>query len=424
MGINNTGDIYKGFVIGEEGQPGRLYSTAYGVYITGEGVYNAPERDAEMVVIPGRNGSFYKDNKRFNNTILTYKAGMFGNDQTDFAEGIKNFRNAMALRQGYYKLYDDYNPDEFRMAVYKGGLDINPVSMSKAGTFDITFECKPQRYLKTGDTYYSITNNQSLTNQGKFPCYPLISFSASGSGTIGIGSQTIQVINEAIGNTPLSLTKSVMSYNGSSYYETITINNPGVMNNGDAFTVRGASGYIRDLADSNVTSLSYASGQGLAYGGYSISSKYIDYQLSDDAGATFTKGTSATVTKTASAVISQTGYSDATQNITLTLSYNGSSTITVSWTVSSPSHVLLRVVESLSNYFGTAASTISALAGATVYIDLEIGEAYKLINGLPVSVNNYVNLGSIIPNLSTGTSTITYSNTITNFKMKPRWFII
>ena len=310
------------------------------------------------------------------------------------------------------------------MAVYKGGLDINPVSMSKAGTFDITFECKPQRYLKTGDTYYSITNNQSLTNQGKFPCYPLISFSASGSGTIGIGSQTIQVINEAIGNTPLSLTKSVMSNNGSSYYETITINNPGVMNNGDAFTVRGASGYIRDLADSNVTSLSYASGQDLAYGGYSISSKYVDYQLSDDAGTTFTKGTSATVTKTASAVISQTGYSDATQNITLTLSYDGSSTITVSWTVSSPSHVLLRVVESSSNYFGTAASTISALAGATVYIDLEIGEAYKLINGLPVSVNNYVNLGSIIPSLSTGTSTITYSNTITNFKMKPRWFII
>ena len=137
MGINNTGDIYKGFIIGEEGQPGRLYSTAYGVYITGEGVYNAPERDAEMVVIPGRNGSFYKDNKRFNNTILTYKAGMFGNDQTDFAEGIKNFRNAMALRQGYYKLYDDYNPDEFRMAVYKGGLDINPVSRSNANLRDI-----------------------------------------------------------------------------------------------------------------------------------------------------------------------------------------------------------------------------------------------------------------------------------------------
>ena len=68
-------------------------------------------------------------------------------------------------------------------------------------------------------------------------------------------------------------------------------------------------------------------------------------------------------------------------------------------------------------------STVSAL-GSVVYIDLDIGEAYNLDYGEPVSVNNAVNLGSDLPTLPPGATTVNYDNTITDLKIAPRWWRI
>ena len=56
-----TGEIFKRLYF--DGQS----SGTYGVYITGEAVYNAPARDVEMVTIPGRNGQLALDKGRFEN---------------------------------------------------------------------------------------------------------------------------------------------------------------------------------------------------------------------------------------------------------------------------------------------------------------------------------------------------------------------
>ena len=44
---------------------GGVNSADYGIYITGEAVYNAPERDVEFVEVPGRNGALTLDNERY-----------------------------------------------------------------------------------------------------------------------------------------------------------------------------------------------------------------------------------------------------------------------------------------------------------------------------------------------------------------------
>ena len=43
-------------------------STDFGMYISGSGTYNAPERDVTTYNIPGRNGDLIVDNGRFLNT--------------------------------------------------------------------------------------------------------------------------------------------------------------------------------------------------------------------------------------------------------------------------------------------------------------------------------------------------------------------
>ena len=69
-----------------------------------------------------------------------------------------------------------------------------------------------------------------------------------------------------------------------------------------------------------------------------------------------------------------------------------------------------------------ANSTKSTLSGTT-YIDLDIVEAWMKKSGqIIVSANDHVIIGADVPVLSSGNTIITYSNTITNFQITPRWW--
>lgn len=197
-----------------------INSLDYGVYISGEAVYNAPERAVDMVVIPGKNGALAIDQGRFENIEVTYPAGCFADNQYDFAQKIAAFRNVLASRFSYKRLSDEYNTDEYRMALYRSGLEADAVAHHQAGEFEITFDCKPQRFLIDGEQPYNFVSNyqelldensvqlanengvdieggitlsDNIENPTLFPSKPLIK--ATGSGNIGIGDQLISIMD-------------------------------------------------------------------------------------------------------------------------------------------------------------------------------------------------------------------------------------
>lgn len=45
---------------------------------------------------------------------------------------------------------DTYHPDEYRIALFKGPIDPEVIFLT-GGKFTLKFECKPQRYLKSGE---------------------------------------------------------------------------------------------------------------------------------------------------------------------------------------------------------------------------------------------------------------------------------
>ena len=57
-----------------------------------------------------------------------------------------------------------------------------------------------------------------------------------------------------------------------------------------------------------------------------------------------------------------------------------------------------------------------------MYIDLDIGEAYKYDGDEIVSVNSAVLLGANLPVLPPGDTVITYDNTITSLQIVPRYW--
>ncbi len=162
-----------------------------GIYISGEAAYNAPERVVEMITVPGRNGAIAMDQGRFENIEVTYPAGCFASDAEEFAQNIASFRNVLASRYTYKRLIDTYNPDEFRMALYKSGLEVEPTTYNRAGEFDITFDCKPQRWLVSGETAQTFTQSGTITNPTLFDAKPLLV--VTGYGDIGIGNDTLTI---------------------------------------------------------------------------------------------------------------------------------------------------------------------------------------------------------------------------------------
>lgn len=136
-----------------------------GIYITGEAVFNAPKRVVEMVNVPGRNGSIAIDEGRFENIPVKYPAGCFADNMADFAEKVANFRNILASRFTYKRLEDTYYPDEFRMGLYRSGLEVDVVNQARAGKFDIEFDCKPQRFLKSGEIPVEYTPGQTPSDE-------------------------------------------------------------------------------------------------------------------------------------------------------------------------------------------------------------------------------------------------------------------
>lgn len=126
---------------------GGINTDDYGIWITGAGTFAAPERDVEYVSVPGRNGDLIIDNNRWRNIEIAYPA----NIPNGFDAKLSAFRSAICRLRGYQRLEDSYHMDEFRMASFAMGLQPEPIPGNRGGQFDIVFNCKPQRFLKSGE---------------------------------------------------------------------------------------------------------------------------------------------------------------------------------------------------------------------------------------------------------------------------------
>lgn len=416
MAIAKTGAIFKTLTF--DG----MSSRNYGVYITGEAVYNAPERDVEMITIPGRNGAFAKDNGRFQNIEVTYPAGIAADNEADFADAISDFRNMLCSRDGYCRLTDDYNPDEFRMAVYKSGLEVDP-ALLRAGEFEITFECKPQRFLTSGETKSTIANGGTITNPTRFSSKPLLE--AVGYGDIEVGGGIVTIEDTTIGEILIANPE-----NGTNTQSSISVHlDAGNLNAGDTISVPSIlTGLNLNIKNTSAYSISTASksNKSNCSMNFDWTTDQVSLFMRPDP-TTFAKGTSATFTASYNYSYSEKNLSTQTVTaysgqIRLQIAYNGSTRINYTLTVTGNS-TNVRVAYGLKTPAIQGISTKSINA-ETHYIDLDIGEAYIISGGSAVSINNVVELPAELPTLPSGVNTIAYSNTITSLKITPRWWKI
>lgn len=167
-------------------------SSQYNIFCSNGGTYDAPERDITVVSIPGRNGDLLIDNGRYLNTTVKFPCFISKN----FGENAAEIRQWLCAPVGYCRLEDDAHPDEFRLARYVGGIKFEPRYIDKEAEIELVFDCKPQRFLKSGEVgvnYY--TSTFSFSNPAAFPSKPLIRVNGSGAGTLNFNGKHIEISN-------------------------------------------------------------------------------------------------------------------------------------------------------------------------------------------------------------------------------------
>ena len=164
----------------------------FGIFISGESTYSAPERNVVSQEVAGRNGSLLFDMGNFKNISVKYPSYIV----EDLPSRIRDFLNFAGSQIGYQRLEDTYHPYEFRMARFKTNLSIDTAGyMNRSGKFTLDFDCKPQRFLKSGEDAVEFSDDGIILNRTNFPSKPLLRVYGTGTGSVGVGSETISITN-------------------------------------------------------------------------------------------------------------------------------------------------------------------------------------------------------------------------------------
>lgn len=162
-------------------------SKDFGLYLTGSGAFNAPERDIDTLEIPGRNGSLTIDNGRYKNITQSYEAFI----HRDFRQNAEGVRVWLLSASGYRRLEDTYHPDHFRLARFAGPLEFTVRALCSGAETQLLFDCDPRRFLKSGEVPTTVTDTTVLNNPTRFPALPLLTVYGSGTGTITVSDNIV-----------------------------------------------------------------------------------------------------------------------------------------------------------------------------------------------------------------------------------------
>lgn len=194
-------------------------SRNFGIFISGRGTFDSPARSMNFIQVPGRDGDLIGMSTRLQNGTLTYADSFI---YEDFDERLAAFRAFALSVTGYRRLMDSYHPNEFRLVTYAGPLTVNTTPRNNAGKFTISFNCKPQRYLISGETPVDTNASITLINPTLFDSQPL--FRVFGTGVLSVGSINITIASH--GNPYIDIDCSI----GRAFYGATPLDNKVTLN--------------------------------------------------------------------------------------------------------------------------------------------------------------------------------------------------
>ena len=162
-------------------------SDQFGILIEEYPNYSKPQRKIDRYTVPGRNGDVIMPQDSWENVEQKYDIVAGEGVKHSVPGSFSLVSEWLNSASGYAELWDDFDPDHYRLAFYEGPYDIKSLSVGRVGRTTITFICKPQRFLLTGKAPVEFSSAPSkIQNPTSYESKPLIfvTMSSAGSGTI------------------------------------------------------------------------------------------------------------------------------------------------------------------------------------------------------------------------------------------------
>lgn len=218
---------------------------------------DAPEPDYEAISVPGRSGDLHIWNERWKNKMITYRCVCTANART----AVPALLTQLLSQYGYQRITDSLHTTYYKMGEYVGATTPIYSDGGQTARFDLTFDCKPQKWLLSGETETAYTGQVTLTNPTRFPAYPTIGM-VKNSNTEG--SVTITHTNTyTLTNTyPYSSSSTMVVYDcelEDAYGRYISGSTSSPLPRNNYITRTGATGKIY-LRPNGTTALSFSGG--------------------------------------------------------------------------------------------------------------------------------------------------------------------
>lgn len=226
----------------------------FGVFFDLCETFTNPEKDYDIISIPGRNGSLSIYNNKFKDVTISVPCFV----RENFLEKYRNLMEYLNSVTGFQRLESSKEPNYFRKALFIGSVEPKTGSFLKSGKFTLNFQCHPQRWLKQFEDWIDATSPGTYTwtieNPTNMASKPLLQF--RGNGTISFYDSghtplaTITVSNNA--NNYVEIDCETFDCYSESLLGIIVNRNADVLFNGDPELVIGENNVTYDTSYTGV----------------------------------------------------------------------------------------------------------------------------------------------------------------------------
>lgn len=144
---------------------------------------------SEAQTIHGRNGDLILETGSYENRSGSASCYCL---QKDVEKAISSAGRFLMGKKGYRRLETSDDPAHYWMARVENSPQID-MRVRMLSPFEIGFDCKPQRFLKSGENAVVFTSRGSLFNQYGQIALPFIALYGQGAGRLTIGDCVVDV---------------------------------------------------------------------------------------------------------------------------------------------------------------------------------------------------------------------------------------
>ena len=160
-----------------------------GIHLQKPIIFSEAVPNIESKTIPGRNGDLIFETGSYKNRSGSASCFCL---QEDVETAISSAGRFLMSKKWYRRLETSDDQNHYWMARVENSPQIE-MRLRVLAPFDIIFDCKPQRFLKSGENTVVFTANGSLSNRYGQIALPLITLYGQGEGTLTIGDCVVEV---------------------------------------------------------------------------------------------------------------------------------------------------------------------------------------------------------------------------------------